>query len=74
MSRISTVVSSTFSAVISPIRGLHSTWSFLTGVRLEITLTGYLVNLVGHLQGKEASEQNVDASSVNPSSPLFRPR
>ena len=66
MSQISTVVSSTYGTVICPIRGLYSSWSFLTGVRLEITLTGYLINLVGHLQGQEASGQNLDATSVKP--------
>ena len=51
---ISTVVSSpsTFGTVIC------------LGVRLEITLIGCLVNLVGHLQGQGASGQNLDASSV----------
>ena len=46
--QISTVVSSpsTFGTVICPIWGLHSGWSFLTGVRLELTLAGYSVNHV----------------------------
>ena len=76
MTKISTVASNTFGTVIRPIRGLYSGWSFLSGVRLEITLTGYLVALVGQLQGQEASGQNLDESSVKrTSSPLlFWPR
>ena len=65
MIQISTVVSSTFGTILCPIRGLYSRLVISDGLRLEITLTGYLVNLVGHLQGQEASGQNLDASSVN---------
>ena len=72
MSQISTVVSRTFGTATSPIKG---DWSFLTGVRLELTLTGYSVNLVGHLQGQETKGKKLDASSVKPtSSPFFGPR
>ena len=76
MTKISTVSFSTFGTVICPIRGLYSRWSFLSGVRLEITVTGYLVALVGQLQVQEASGQNLDESSVKlTSSPLlFWPR